>query len=106
MVSFALNTFIGQVTPIAMSNVGWRFYLLFIVCDVTNALWFCLFLPETKGLSLEEMDELFENSPWVVMGSNWKPIAEVDVSHLAEKTHFAGDHDDKAEVVREAVKTA
>ncbi|KUI61603.1 High-affinity glucose transporter [Cytospora mali] len=97
MVSFAFNTLIGQITPIAMANVGWRFYLLFIVCDITNALWFYFFLPETKGLNLESMDDLFANSPWIVVGSKWKPSVEVDVNHLAEKkTHFTEDHDGKS----------
>jgi len=31
MVSFAFNTLIGQVTPIAMTSVGWKFYILFVV---------------------------------------------------------------------------
>lgn len=30
MVSFAFNTLIGQITPIAMAAVGWRYYLLFV----------------------------------------------------------------------------
>jgi len=30
MVSFAFNTLIGQVTPIAMDSIGWKFYLLFV----------------------------------------------------------------------------
>jgi Na+/melibiose symporter-like transporter len=29
--SFAFNTMIGQVTPIAMESVGWKFYILFVV---------------------------------------------------------------------------
>jgi sugar porter (SP) family MFS transporter len=31
MVSFGLNTMIGQVTGIAMENIGWKYYLLFVV---------------------------------------------------------------------------
>lgn len=31
MVSFGFNTMIGQITPIAMATVGWKFYVLFIV---------------------------------------------------------------------------
>lgn len=31
VVSFAFNTMIGQVTPIAMQNVGYRYYYLFVV---------------------------------------------------------------------------
>jgi hypothetical protein len=30
MASFAMNTMIGQVTPIAMSTVGWKYYILFV----------------------------------------------------------------------------
>lgn len=107
MVSFAFNTLIGQVTPIAMAKVGWKFYLLFVVCDITNALWFYLFLPETKGLNLEAMDDLFANSPWIVVGSKWEPSVAVDVSRLAKKkTHLTEDHDDQTEVANNAVEMA
>ncbi|KAL7267813.1 hypothetical protein RUND412_009583 [Rhizina undulata] len=66
MTSFAINTMIGQVTPIAMTNVGWRYYLLFIVCNFTNAIFFWALLPETSKVPLEEMDNLWENAPWFV----------------------------------------
>lgn len=88
MLSFAFNTMIGQVTPIALAAIGWKFYILFIVCDVGNAVFFYLFLPETKGLTLEVMDDLFANSAWVVPGSKWQPSIEVDVEYLATKTTF------------------
>lgn len=41
MMSFAFNTMIGQVTPIAIENIGWRFYLVFVICNFTNAIFFC-----------------------------------------------------------------
>jgi hypothetical protein len=85
MVSFAFNTLIGQVTPIALKNIGWKFYLIFIVCDITNALFFYLFLPETKGVTLEAMNDLFTNSPLIVVGNKWRPSPEVDVDRLAVK---------------------
>ena len=31
MTSFAFNTMIGQITPIAMTNIGYKYYFLFIV---------------------------------------------------------------------------
>lgn len=35
MVSFAFNTMIGQVTPIAIAAVGWRFYVVFVrIADI------------------------------------------------------------------------
>lgn len=90
MVSFAFNTMIGQVTPVALAAIGWRYYILFIVCDVTNALFFYFFLPETKGVTLEAMNDLFTNSAWIVPGSKWKPAMEVDVDRLAEIKQLGG----------------
>ena len=34
MTSFAFNTLIGQITPIAMTNIGYKYYFLFIVSCV------------------------------------------------------------------------
>ncbi|KAL1968622.1 hypothetical protein VTN77DRAFT_1448 [Rasamsonia byssochlamydoides] len=79
MTSFAFNTMIGQVTPIAVTAIGWQYYVIFIVCNLTNTLFFWAFLPETKGLNLEDMDELFYKSPTFVPGSNWKPSSHIDV---------------------------
>jgi hypothetical protein len=68
MVSFAFNTLIGQVTDTAMTNIGYRYYFLFIICNFTNAIFFYLFLPETARLPLEEMNYLFTNAPFLVAG--------------------------------------
>ncbi|KAK7756032.1 hypothetical protein SLS62_001975 [Diatrype stigma] len=70
MTSFAFNTMIGQVTEIAVKAVGWRFFLLFVICNFTNAVFFYLLLPETKRLPLEEMNYLFTHAPWLVPGSD------------------------------------
>jgi len=79
MTSFAFNTMIGQVTPIAIASIGWKFYIIFIVCNILNGLFFWAFQPETKGLNLEDMDELFRDSPTFVPGSHWKPSSHVDL---------------------------
>lgn len=38
MTSFAFNTMIGQVTPIAIAAVGWRFYIVFVRTSSASAL--------------------------------------------------------------------
>ncbi|KAL8400563.1 hypothetical protein RB594_000816 [Gaeumannomyces avenae] len=70
MTSFAFNTMIGQVTETAITNIKWRYYLVFVVCNFTNALFFYLVLPETKKLPLEEMNYLFTNAPWIIPGAD------------------------------------
>ncbi|KAF9698914.1 hypothetical protein EKO04_003340 [Ascochyta lentis] len=66
MVSFAFNTLIGQITPIAMESVGWRYFLTFIICNFTNAVFFWATLPETAKRPLEEMNALFSGNKWFV----------------------------------------
>lgn len=78
MTSFAFNTMISQVTPIAIASISWRFYLIFVITNISNAVFFWCFLPQTTGLNLEDMDELFYNSPTFVPGSHWKPSSHVD----------------------------
>jgi sugar porter (SP) family MFS transporter len=91
MTSFAFNTMIGQVTPIAIASIGWQFYIVFIVCNLTSALFFWAFLPETKGLNLEDMDDLFYNSPTFVPGSHWKPKSQIerDANQIADLQEYA-----------------
>lgn len=66
MVSFAFNTMIGQITAPAIESQGWRFFLLFVICNVTNATFFWGFLPETARRPLEEMNFLFSSTSWFV----------------------------------------
>jgi hypothetical protein len=44
---------------LGVAEIGWRYYLIFIIMAVVfvPAIWCCC--PETKGLSLEEINGLF-----------------------------------------------
>jgi MFS family permease len=44
---------------LGVAKIGWRYYLVFIIMAVVfvPAIWYCC--PETKGLSLEEINGLF-----------------------------------------------
>ncbi|PKS12564.1 hypothetical protein jhhlp_000772 [Lomentospora prolificans] len=69
MTSFAFNTMIGQTTSVALDDehgIGWKWYIVFIVCNFTNAIFFWAFLPETAKRPLEEMRYLFTEAPLFV----------------------------------------
>jgi hypothetical protein len=52
-----INTY---VPPIAIANSGWRFYILYVVWDAFGVIIIYFFFVETRGRSLEELDQLFE----------------------------------------------
>ena len=80
---------IAQVSPFAFDNVGWKYYIVFAICGFSNALYFWVrsifleqpwipgsrkavpqaFLPETRGIPLEELDAYFDSVPLFVPGS-------------------------------------
>jgi len=52
------NVIIAQVTPYGFRNLGYRYFIVYAVTNVTNGI-ICYFLfPETKGKTLEEIGEL------------------------------------------------
>lgn len=88
MTSFAFNTMIGQVTGIAMGTIGWKYYLVFVICNFTNALCVWAFVPETKQMPLEEMNYLFTNAPWFIPGvdrSKYTADYQADLARRAER---------------------
>jgi len=87
MTSFAFNTMIGQVTGIAMGAVGWKYYLVFVICNFTNAACVWAFIPETKQMPLEEMNYMFTHAPWFVPfvdRSQYTADLRADLAHRAE----------------------
>lgn len=91
MTSFAFNTMIGQITAPAIDQIGWKYYLVFVICNFTNAIFFWLVLPETKKIPLEEMNNLFSNSHWIVLGNDRESY----------KAYMAEDIERRAQEIRE-----
>ncbi|CEL62486.1 Lactose permease OS=Kluyveromyces lactis (strain ATCC 8585 / CBS 2359 / DSM 70799 / NBRC 1267 / NRRL Y-1140 / WM37) GN=LAC12 PE=3 SV=1 [Rhizoctonia solani AG-1 IB] len=54
--SSCINTF---GLPVALEKLGWKTYLIFLVWDSFEVVMIYLFVVETKGLTLEQIDEIF-----------------------------------------------
>ncbi|XXG95264.1 hypothetical protein Hte_001525 [Hypoxylon texense] len=52
------NFVVSKITPTAILQIGWKTWLIFAACNIAATLLTCV-LPETKDLSLEQMDILF-----------------------------------------------
>lgn len=103
MVSFAFNTMIGQITSPAIANIGWRYFLLFVVCNFTNAIFFWAFMPETRQLPLEEMKALFSETSWFIPGTAKRDFSQpTELDARFEEARLEKENFSQAEV-RDAV---
>lgn len=50
---------VSQVTPVALENISWKFYNVFIAANVVGVFVYLFLLPDTNGKTLEEIGELF-----------------------------------------------
>ncbi|KAJ9475440.1 putative Sugar transporter STL1 (putative) [Pseudozyma hubeiensis] len=84
--NWIFNFAVVKFTPSALQNIGWQTYIIFAIL---NACWvpvIYFMLPETKGRSLEEIDELFATDNW-----------HIDNSHAAADTKAAAHRNNDIE---------
>ena len=53
-----INTY---ATPVALKHIGWKTYTIFLILHFVHLAFMYLFAVETKGRSLEELEEIFED---------------------------------------------
>ncbi|RFU32306.1 hypothetical protein B7463_g4017, partial [Scytalidium lignicola] len=81
-----LFTFIiVYVAPTAISNLGWRTYLIFSIFCVLQLPFVYFLFPETKGKTLEEMDLIFSNWSYGRVKSMSSSDLETSAATLHEK---------------------
>ncbi|KAI0767994.1 general substrate transporter [Trametes elegans] len=57
--NWAFNVLFSQVSNLAISDISWRYYLVFICLNAVDFAIIAFFFPETKGETLEQMAEVF-----------------------------------------------
>lgn len=57
--NWCVGLIIGQISPIALDAVGFRYFYAFFVFNVVAAIYYAVFYADTKGRMLEQMDTLF-----------------------------------------------
>lgn len=84
---------ISFFTPFITSAIHFYYGFVFAGCLIFAFFYVYFFVMETKGLSLEEVDELYASGVTAMSSSKWVPPSE---ESMATTTGFAAEH--KAEV--------
>lgn len=84
-----------QVTATAFAHIGWKFFLLFIIISGLGGIGAFFYLPQTKGVPLEEIAAIFGDTEEVMVFS--KDIHVDHATHdLVVDTSTGATVDDKA----------
>ncbi|CAK7205120.1 hypothetical protein SEUCBS139899_007885 [Sporothrix eucalyptigena] len=62
---YSASLYNGYVNPIALENIGWRYYIFAVAILGVETAYAWWFLPETKGKGLEEIGEIFDGDEFV-----------------------------------------
>lgn len=79
--NWSVNLIFAQCSPIALGDIGFGYFYVFFGLNLVAATVFFLFYPETKGVTLERMDEVFGDKIQVVpdaLGESEKAKVAVD----------------------------
>ncbi|OQE29660.1 hypothetical protein PENSTE_c002G09145 [Penicillium steckii] len=60
--NWLFNFLLAEVTPVGFASIQWRYYIIYACISAFAFISFYLFCPETKGRTLEEIDDIFVQS--------------------------------------------
>ncbi|RVX68249.1 hypothetical protein B0A52_07252 [Exophiala mesophila] len=93
-----------EVASTAFANIGWRFFLVFISIVTVGFVVMWIYLPETKGLPLEEVAAIFGDQDEVML--YLKDIKVDRDSDKLEIHHIEDEHEIVKVVTDDMIKSA
>jgi hypothetical protein len=83
------NAVISKVAPLILADINYYTYLIFAGACVFMAFFALVLCPETKGLTLEQVEAVFGQSP--AAGRAKKDPGEVELGELAGDDKIISD---------------
>jgi hypothetical protein len=81
------NLIVSLVTPIMIDNIGYKTYIVFMSFMVFAMFWSAVLLPELKGLSLLQIDEVFNDTTGAEDEARREKIArQIGLDKLQQQT--------------------
>lgn len=97
------------ITPVGISNIGWKLYLIFAIFNACFVPLTYFFVPETAGFSLEAVDFYFMDrttSPVKGADAMWKAMKEGRDSMASQDLKVMEDDNKEETVVEKEDATA
>lgn len=79
LTNWVFNYLVGQMTPILLDKIGYRLYLIHGCFCLCSAVFVWKFFPETRGVELEDMDKLFNDT--------YQPVEQHDTASQEMELH-------------------
>ncbi|PKS06200.1 hypothetical protein jhhlp_007517 [Lomentospora prolificans] len=77
-----------EITPVSISNIGWKTYVYFCIFNAAFLPLIYFFYPETRNLSLEQIDKLFTGDK---VKLHWHPNMGAIEGVVSEDTSVDGE---------------
>ncbi|GFZ46483.1 hypothetical protein JCM24511_04730 [Saitozyma sp. JCM 24511] len=79
------NVLISQITPYGFDHISWRYFFVYMACNLSNCVVSYFLFPETKNKTLEEIGLLFGDT-------NVRVAPTDDAATLTDKDGRKGEH--------------
>ncbi|BEI80389.1 hypothetical protein CcaverHIS002_0109180 [Cutaneotrichosporon cavernicola] len=75
------NFMLGYFSPLIADDIGPLILLIFFGCLVAALIYVYFFIPETRGITLEQVDELYRSGTPAWRSTTWRPSERAVVTH-------------------------